>query len=84
MIDRRKNFKSTTKTCTIGGCEKGLYALGLCSKHYERQRRRGIKTIDRDEARALWNAGTHDVNEIAAHFGVTPVKAAEALFTVAA
>lgn len=29
------------RTCTLDGCDKPLYSVGLCSMHYNRQYRHG-------------------------------------------
>lgn len=38
---------SATKQCSVDGCGSGVLARGLCSKHYDRQRRLGSTSLPR-------------------------------------
>jgi hypothetical protein len=39
--DLRKQADVTKISCTIDGCDRGVAAKGLCSAHYQRQRKHG-------------------------------------------
>lgn len=70
--------KCSGGTCTIDGCDDRHHSLGLCSKHYERQRRRGgdpavrmspgpkAETCVRGAEHPLWKHGD-DISYARAH-----------------
>ena len=53
------------RVCEVGACERGVYARGLCGRHYKQVRRHGEVQSDQvgSSSRRHWNVASSSSEE---------------------